>query len=100
LDNTEALKQAEEKSRLGDKFRDFEANGVIATLEDHIFKPFEQVAFEEFKKVDPANTAQVIWAQMMSSVVDEMRRKIDSIISEGQKAKEDIKNYNEELNDG
>lgn len=88
MDITEAeALRLQEVSMLGDRLKDFRANPMYALLDEHIFKPIEQNAFNAFKKISADDKTQIIQAQIMSKVVDLIRQMIDGKINEGDLAK-------------
>lgn len=92
----EAIEQAKSRSDLGDKFREMQANGALVLLEANIFKKIEKEAFDLYKSTDPSDMPAVAQAQLMGKIVDNIRSRIEIIIQEGNKAKDDIKNFNKE----
>lgn len=75
-------------SNIGDKLEDLKINGVFDILEEYIFKPLDRGAFEAFKKIDPADTTRIIETQMMSKMIDSIKREVESKINQGKLAKD------------
>lgn len=72
-----------EKGRLGEKFEAFRASEGYLLLRKQILDVLDRRAFETFKKVVPTEEYEVVQAQMMSKVIDQIEAEIDRIISEG-----------------
>jgi len=90
------LKQWEEDSLVGDRFKELVGGGWLALLEENIFKPLDREAFEVFKKVSAEDMNGIIESQMMSKVVDLIKGRIQSIIHQGENAKAALINRGEE----
>ncbi len=93
------LHRMEQISHIGDKLHDFSTNGSLSTLEEYVLEPLDKAAFETFKKVDPDKIPQIIQAQMMSKVIDEIRQTINKKIEEGRLMAETIRTLPDMLED-
>lgn len=81
-----------ETSRKGDRMRDFKESEHYAAFIQIILDPLDRKAFETFKRVDPASPNDIIQAQMASKIVDQIKQEIESVISQGDLAKEYLRN--------
>lgn len=86
-----------EKINIGLKLKEIIIRQDYKTLEEYVLVPLQVSAFETFKKVDASDTIQVIEAQMMSKIIDAIRREIEIKINQGLLAERQLKEL-EEIN--
>ncbi|MDP2672060.1 MAG: hypothetical protein Q8O68_00940 [Candidatus Daviesbacteria bacterium] len=86
-----------EKVNIGIKLKEIVSRQDYKTLEEYVLVPLQISAFETFKKVDASDTIQVVEAQMMSKIIDAIRREIEIKINQGMLAEKQLKEL-EEIN--
>lgn len=91
----EEIARLTQEAREGDVIRDFQASQFYGPI-NAIFDRLDRAAFETFKKIQPSDTDGIIQAQMMSKVIDQIRRELDRIVRQGDLAREYLKGEMEE----
>jgi len=86
--------------QIGAQFETMQRNGTLGYLEEHIFKPLDQGAFELFKMTPAGETVSVIEAQMMGKMIDKIRGRIQALIDDGKMAATEIRMQEEDALDG
>lgn len=89
--SNEYIKELEQRSSVGELLEHFLSSGAYDVLDNHILKPLEHGAFETFTKVNPNEAAEIIQAQMMWKVIQQIRGRIGTAIAEGNLARENLK---------
>lgn len=87
------LQQLEEQARLGDKMKSFLKDGAYQILNDEILEPLDRAAFEAFKKVNARDELAVVETQMMSKIIDRIKKTIEEKIALGDYARQELLNY-------
>ena len=84
------------ESERGDKLNDFYKNGHYETINREVLEPLELAAFQTIKnpEFDPSNINQVYQLRALCQIIDQIRGKIEQIISDGRAAKIKISEYN------
>lgn len=84
-----------EKINIGLKLKTIISGADYKLLEEYVLVPLQISAFETFKKVDAADTIQVIESQMMSKIIDAIRREIEIKINQGLLAEKQLQEIEE-----
>lgn len=85
-----------EIAQLGEFFEDFVLSKEWTMLTRHIFDVLDMKAFETFKKIDPADTTGIMQAQMMSKMIDEIKKEISKLVEQGRLARHNTRTLPEE----
>lgn len=84
------LREHQDIAMAGDALQRVISSGAMETLEREIFEPMERDAFEVFKKIAPDNTLEILQAQKISQVIQEIRRRINKKIDMANEARQSI----------
>lgn len=87
-----------EKINIGLKLKGIVDGQDYKILEEYVLVPLQISAFETFKKVDANDTLQVVEAQMMSKIIDAIRREVEIKINQGLLAEKQLKELTEDNN--
>lgn len=91
--STTPLEVIQQQVQEGESMRGLIDSPQWKSFVDVILNPLEAKAFETFKKVDASDVYQVIEAQMMSKMIDAIRREVDLKIQVGDVARIQLLNY-------
>ncbi len=84
------------KAQKGEFFERFLKSKEWAVFDEEILERLDRKAFETFKRVDPNNKIEIIQTQMMSKIINQIRREIDNIVEEGRLARLNLETLPEE----
>lgn len=85
------LLELQERAQLSDEFKEFTRTRGYALFEQHVLDKLYERAFDTFKRVDPERPAEIIQAQMMGKMIDQIRHEIGKIIGNGDIARETLR---------
>ena len=92
---TENILVLREQIQVGQRLQEVLEGKDFAMLKEHILLPLQVGAFEIFKKVDAKDTVRVMETQMMSKMIDTIRKEIEKKINQGHLAELQIKSLPE-----
>ena len=92
---TENILVLREQIQTGNRLQEVLGGMDFAMLKEHILLPLQIGAFETFKKVDAKDTVRVMETQMMSKMIDTIRKEIEKKINQGHLAELQIKSLPE-----
>ena len=92
---TENILVLREQVQVGQRLQEVLEGKDFAVLKEHILLPLQVGAFEIFKKVDAKDFARVMETQMMSKMIDTIRKEIEKKINQGRLAEQQMKSLPE-----
>src|SRR3972149_5040007 len=92
---TENILVLREQIQTGKRLQEVLEGTDFAVLKEHILLPLQIGAFETFKKVDAKDITRVMETQMMSKMIDTIRKEIEKKINQGHLAELQIKSLPE-----
>lgn len=88
-----------EKEYIGRRLREIKDGKDFKTVEEYILLPLQISAFEAFKKADAGDAIQIIETQMMSKIIDMIRKEMEIKINSGKLAEQRLKTLTAEADE-